>query len=374
MSSLVKPKVSIVRCDGYEGTRLRSALRESLDLIGGLGAFVKRSSRVLIKPNLLSARIPDEAVDTHPGFVREVAALVKEAGGLPAIGDSPGSFFTIKSIDEVYEKSGIKRVADEIGAELVRFDRIVHIDGYPIAEVFDKYDLVINLPKLKTHSLAMLTGAIKNTFGFVPGLSKVQCHKKAPHINEFSKILADIFSITKPGLSIMDGIIGMDGDGPAAGRAREFGLILASPDAASLDAVFSHIAGLPYSRNIVLKEVTERNLGCGRLGDIEVVGENLDSVRIRDFRLPKTELIYRLPSWLSGPIARLIGFSPVINEVSCKKCNICKEACPVGALTIDEHISKIDKAKCIKCFCCHEVCPHDAINIKRNLFAKMIWQ
>jgi len=370
----MKSKVSIVRCNDYDSAGLKRALRESLDLIGGLGAFIKRSGRVLIKPNLLSARRPEEAVDTHPAFVKEVALLVKETGGLPAIGDSPGSFFTIKSIDEVYEKSGVKRVAQETGAELVRFDRMRYIGGYPVAEALDKYDLVINLPKLKTHTLAVLTGAVKNTFGFVPGLSKVQCHKRAPHINEFSKILADIFSITKPGLSIMDGIIGMDGDGPAAGRVRKFGLILASPDAVSLDAVFSYIAGLPYSRNVLLREVAERGLGCGRLDDIEVVGEGLDGARIRDFKLPKAELVYSLPSRLSRPVARLIEFRPLINEVLCKKCNICKDACPVGAITIDRHVSKIDRAKCIKCFCCHEVCPHDAISIRRNLFARMIWR
>lgn len=370
----MKSKVAIVRCEDYEPKKVKEALKKALDLIGGVNAFIKGSPRVLIKPNLLSARLPDEAVDTHPEFVRAVARLVREANGVPFIGDSPGSFFTIKSIDEVYEKSGMKRIADEEDIGLIRFDKIIHINGYPIAKALKEYDLVINVPKLKTHTLAILTGAIKNTFGFMPGLNKVQCHKKAPNINEFSKILADIFAITKPGLSIMDGIVGMDGDGPAAGRVRRFGLILASPDAVSLDAAFSHIAGFPYAKNVVLNEVVNRDLGKGRLKDIEIVGEDLYKAKIKDFKLPKTALVYRFPTPFMKPFTKLLDFRPVIDEILCKKCNICKESCPVDAITINKEISKIDEMKCIKCFCCHEVCPHDAIYIKKNILAKMIWR
>jgi len=367
-------KVSIIKCNSYEPLKLRGAIKSALELIGGIGAFVKNGQKVLIKPNLLTSRPPEEAVETHPEFVRGVGRLVREAGASVSIGDSPGSFFTIKSIDEVYEKSGMKKIADEEAFELVRFDKIIHIDDYPIAQALKEYDLVINLPKLKTHTLAMLTGGIKNMFGFMPGLSKVQCHKRAPNIKEFSKILVDIFSITRPGLTIMDGIIGMDCDGPAAGRVRTFGLILASRDAVSLDAVFSRIAGLAYSKNFVLKEATERGLGLGHLEDIDIVGEKLESVRIKDFKLPKTELLYRFPGWLGGSIAKLIDFRPFIDEIICKKCNICRDSCPVDAITMDAKVSKIDETKCIKCFCCHEVCPYDAIYIKKNFFTKIIWR
>ncbi len=370
----MKSKVSIVKCRDYELSSLKPSLEKALELIGGIRAFVKPSAKVLLKPNLLSARGPEDAVDTHPEFIRAVSIIVKEAGGLPAIGDSPGSFRTVKSIDEVYEKSGVKKVADEEGVELVRFDKVIHIDGYPMSKALKDFDLTINLPKLKTHTLAMLTGAVKNTFGFVPGLSKMQCHKKATHINEFSDILADVYAITRPELSIMDGIIGMDGDGPAVGRIRDIGLIMASADAVSLDAVFSHIAGLPYERNSVLKKVTARGLGKGRLDDIEVAGESLSSSVIKDFKLPKTELIYLFPSMLAGPIARLIAFRPVIDETACKKCGICKDSCPVDAITINERMSVIDKRICVKCFCCHEVCPYNAIYIKKSPIAKLIWR
>ncbi len=369
----MKSKVSIARCDSYEPAEVKVAVKTAVDLIGGMGSFVKRPCRVLIKPNLLSARPPEEGVCTHPEFVRTVVQLVKEAGGIPAIGDSPGSFFTIKSIDEVYAKSGMKKIADEERIKLVRFDKIIHINGYPIARALKEFDLVINLPKLKTHTLTILTGAVKNLFGFMPGLNKAQCHKRAPNIREFSRILADIFSITKPRLSVMDGIVGMDGDGPAAGRVRKCGLVLASSDAVGLDAIFAGIVNFPYSENALLREVVNRNLGKGRLEDIDIVGEDLDSCRIKDFRLPQTELIYRFPSWFSKPLARFLNFRPVINEKLCEKCNICRDTCPIGAIAITKEVSKINRAKCIKCFCCHEVCPYDAIYIKKNIFAKRIW-
>jgi uncharacterized protein (DUF362 family)/NAD-dependent dihydropyrimidine dehydrogenase PreA subunit len=370
----MRPKVSIVRCADYDRRRIAEAVKRSVDLIGGISRFVKKSARVLIKPNLLSARDPEQAVTTHPEFVRAVARLVKEAGGTPSIGDSPGSFFTIKHIDEVFEKTGMKGVADEESVELVKFDKIIHIDGYPISAALKEYDLVINLPKLKTHTLAMLTGAIKNMYGFLPGLSKVQYHKRSPNIKEFSQTLADIYAITRPGLSIMDGVVGMDGDGPAAGRKRDIGLILAGADGVSLDAVFARMAGLPYEKNILLKEMVKRGLGVGRVEDIDVVGERLDTSRIRDFKLPRTEIVYRFPTFIARHLAKVIYFLPVIDEAVCEKCDICVASCPVDAITINKDTSNIDGNKCVKCFCCHEVCPYDAIFIKKNFLAKLIWR
>lgn len=370
----MKTKVAVKRCRSYDERDISTALKEALDLIGGMGSFVKKSDKVLIKPNLLSARTPDEAITTHPEFVRYVVRLVKESGGIPAIGDSPGSFFTVKSVDEVYEKTGMKKVADEEGIELLKFDEIDHIKGYPIARALKEFNVVVNLPKFKTHTLAMFTGAVKNVYGFVPGLMKVQFHKKAPNIAEFCKTLADIFAIIKPALSIMDGVTGMDGDGPAAGRVREIGYLLASSDAVSLDAVCSEMIGLPFARYALLREVTARGLGNGRIDNIEVVGVDPGSIRIKDFILPKTEFLYRFPSFIGKHLANVIYFRPMINEVLCKKCNICKHACPVDAITINKDTSKIDTGLCVKCFCCHEVCPHDAIDIKKNYFARLIWQ
>ena len=370
-----KSKVSIRRCQSYERNRVKRSVREAVDLIGGISNFVKKGQKVLIKPNLLSAKFPDDIVHTHPEVVRAVVALVKEVGGIPVIADSPGAFFTVKSVDMIYSNSGMKEVAEQEGIELVRLDKVTHIQGYPIASFAKECDVIISVPKLKTHNLAIITGAIKNMYGLMPGLYKVQCHKHAPHLQEFSKTLVDIFSIVKPDLSIMDGIIGMEGNGPgSAGLAKNIGLVLASEDAVSLDSIFSEIIGLNPSRNLVIKEAQLRNLGNSRLENIEILGEQLEAVKLSDFKLADASLVYSIPSFLSRPFVSLLNFKPFIEEKTCKKCSICVKSCPVNAIIINEKISKIDPKICVKCFCCHEVCPYSAISIKKSILAKLLWR
>ena len=370
----MKPKVSLAKCPSYEKKRVKNAVKEAVDLVGGMSSFVKRGERVLVKPNLLSAKSPDDIVHTHPEVVRAVIQLVKAAGGIPVVGDSPGAFFTVKSVDLIYKNSGIKNVAEEEGAEIVKFDRITHVNGYPVASIAKESDVIISIPKFKTHDLAVITGAVKNMYGAIPGLYKVQCHKHAPNLRDFSKTLVDIFSIVKPSLSVMDAIIGMEGNGPgSAGLARKVGLVMASPDAVAMDAVFSKLIGFEPSRNIVIKEAASRGLGKNRLEDIEILGQRLENVVMNDYKLPDASIVYSVPGFLSKILTKLLEFNPFIEEKTCRKCGICVTSCPVNAITVNEKISTIDQKKCVKCFCCHEVCPYEAISIKKNFFAKMIW-
>ncbi len=368
-------KVSIVKCVDYNRERVSRAFFRAVDLLGGIGAFVKKGDIVLIKPNLLSARTPEEAVCTHPEIVRAAIRLVKEAEGRPLVGDSPGTFFTIKDVNSVYEKTEIKGVAEEEGAELVRFDKSRHINGYPIAQIALDASCIISLPKLKTHALTVMTGAIKNMFGLIPSHFKVECHRKKPKPKDFVKVLLDIFKIKKPHLSIMDGVLAMEGDGPGSGKPRKAGLILASSDAVSLDAVVSEIVRLPPYKNIIVNEARRRNAGEADIDNIEVLGEAIENARIEGFKLPRTaQRINILPDLLTNMAARIIDFRPVIDEKVCTKCGVCKNSCPVDAITIDEEISHIDNKICVRCFCCHEVCPDKAIYIKRNFITNLLWR
>lgn len=368
-------RVSIVRCEDYASKRVEDAVFRSVDLLGGIETFVKKNDNVLIKPNLLSAREPEEAVCTHPEIVRAAIRLVKRAGARPLVGDSPGSFFTTKDVDSVYEKTQIKRIAEEENAELVRFDKSRLINGYPIAEIALNASAIISLPKLKTHVLTVMTGGIKNTFGLIPGLYKVECHRKRPRPRDFVRILVDVFEITKPRLSILDGVIGMEGDGPAAGRPRRLGLVMASPDAVSLDAVVSELVGMPSHKDIIVNEARRREIGEGDISNIEVLGEAITGVKIRNFKLPKTaEQINLLPDFLANIFTRTVDFRPVIDEKLCRKCGVCKNSCPVNAITINEEISRIDDRTCVRCFCCNEVCSYKAIFIKRNLLTNLLWR
>ena len=368
-------KVSIVKCEDYKSEEVIAAVFHSVELLGGIESFVKRNDNVLIKPNLLSAREPDEAVCTHPEIVRAAIRLVKKAGAQPQVGDSPGSFFTTRDVDFVYEKTGIKRIVEEEGAELVRFDKSRIINGYPIAEVALNASFIISLPKLKTHVLTVMTGAVKNTFGLIPGLFKVECHRNKPKPKNFVRVLLDIFDIIKPGLSIMDGVLAMEGDGPAAGKVRSLGLILASSDAVSLDRVVSELVGLPSYKDIIVNEARQRGAGEADINKIEIKGETIENAKVGNFRLPKTaHRINLLPDFLTDIFTWVVDFRPIINEELCKKCGICRDSCPVNAITINKETSRIYDNLCIKCFCCHEVCPYKSISIKKNFLTDLLWK
>lgn len=367
----MKSKVSIVRCNTYKQDEIFESVKKAVDLIGGMSNFVRPGQKVLIKPNLLSARLPEEGVDTHPEFVRAVVKLVKEAGGVVYIGDSPGGWF-VKNPDEVYSKCGIKEVAEQENVNLVKFDNTYYIDGIPFATYAKDCSCIISLPKMKTHNLTTLTGAVKNTFGMVVGLYKANCHLRAPKPYEFSNLLVDIFSYVKPHLSIMDGIVSMDGDGPAAGRLRDSKLILASHDAVSLDAVFSKIVGLEPFKLHTTQIAHKKGLGCGDLNQIEILGESLEDVKISDFKLPQAAFFYKLPSSVLKLSKKVIWIKPYIIPDVCTKCDICVKTCPVKAINLKKDILVVDNKRCIDCFCCHEVCQYNAIKINRSLLTKFI--
>lgn len=368
-------KVSIVKCSNYDSVKVEGAVFRAVELLGGIESFIQKPGRVLIKPNLLSARRPEEAVCTHPEVVRAAIRLVKRSGAKPVVGDSPGTFLGTNEIDEVYDKTGIRRVAEEEGAELIRFDRLRMVKGYPIAVEALDASFIVSLPKLKTHVFTVMTGAVKNAFGMVPGLFKSQCHKKNPQPKKFVKILLDVYEIVKPGLSILDGIIGMDGEGPSAGNPVNTGLVAASFDGVSLDAVISKIAGVPASKDIVINEARRRGAGEADMEKIEILGEPAASVRFERFKLPVTAAaVNALPDFIMNFMRSALNIRPFIDKNICVKCGICKDACAVDAIIINKTEFHIHDNICIRCFCCHEMCPYKAIYIKKGLLTQLLWR
>jgi uncharacterized protein (DUF362 family)/Pyruvate/2-oxoacid:ferredoxin oxidoreductase delta subunit len=360
--------VTIVKCKGYEKTEVERAVRKAFDFLGGISAFVKKGEKVLIKPNVLSARMPEDGVCTHPEAVRAVIRLVRECGAVPCIGDNPGGSI---SSAEAYEGSGLALLAKEEGVELKEAKDIKVVNGIPIAAYFFECDKIISLPKMKTHVLMGLTGAVKNMYGAVAGLHKSELHKKFPSPEEFVKVLVDTFEAVKPDLVLMDGITAMDGQGPSSGRVKHPGLLLAGKDSVAVDSVFAELIGMKPLDILTTKEAYERKLGEADLKNIEILGESIKESLINDFQVPgKPGLITAL-----GPLAKFVAgfikFGPGINEKLCKKCMICSDSCPVSAITIKPEDSAIDLKKCIRCMCCHEVCPHKAISLKRNFLAKV---
>ncbi len=364
-------RVALARCADYDPDNVFGAVGRAIDLLGGIGQFVKPGMTVLVKPNLLSARPPEDAVDTHPEVVRAVVRLVKRSGGTPKIGDAPGGYG--KNIEEIFDTSGMKRIAKEEGVELVKFDTPKFIDGIPIArQVFD-CDRFISVPKLKTHCITVLTAALKNTFGIVTGLYKAEAHSRAPKEADFVRILAKVHSIAKPHLTVVDGIVGMDGDGPAGGEPKRMELVMAGTDAVAIDALIAKIIGLKSLDILLTKKAYEMGLGEADFARIEVAGDDIDGFISRDFRLPQTTPLRVIPRAVVNALAGLIRFKPWIDEAICARCKLCEQTCPIDAIMISKERCRIDYRKCVRCLCCQEVCPYKAITIRRNILTKMVW-
>ncbi|MDD5282421.1 MAG: DUF362 domain-containing protein, partial [Candidatus Omnitrophica bacterium] len=171
-------KISIVKCNSYESLAVEQAVRRTVDLLGGITCFVKPGSRVLVKPNLLMSKGPEYAITTHPQVVSSVIHILKEINCRVVIGDGPSVWGEyIENVDEVYEVTGIKKVAHDEGVELVNFDKRRMRDKFPLTSWLDECDYLINLPKFKTHGFTLITGAIKNLFGLIPGTYKTELHK-----------------------------------------------------------------------------------------------------------------------------------------------------------------------------------------------------
>ena len=365
------PKVAIVRCADYDGVRVSAAVEREVGLAGGIGRFVSPGMKVLVKPNLLSERAPEEAVDTHPEVVRAVVRLVKGSGASAVIGDSPGGYG--KNAEEIFEKSGMRRVAAEEGAGLVKFSHPRFVDGIPVAREVFECDRIISVPKLKTHSVTVITGAVKNMYGAVTGLYKAEAHSRAPREEDFVKVLIRVYSAARPHLTLLDGIVGMEGDGPAAGKPRAVNLVMAGEDAVAIDSCIARIIGLKPLDILVTKAAYEAGLGEADPGRIEVLGETLESLTVRDFKLPQTMPLRIIPRSVVKALAPLIRFRPYIDVSICTRCGLCKSSCAVDAITIEKDRCGIDYRRCVRCMCCHELCPHKAISIRRNFLTRMVW-
>jgi len=371
----MKSSVSIVKCPNYDENKVLSGLRRSIDLIGGIQTFVKKGHHVLLKPNLLYGKSPEKAVTTHPAIVKGVIEIVREAGGVPFIGDSP----SIGSLMKAAEKAGIKAVADEMKCPLVEFNRpALPPNGkgkifkqLEIDQTVLEADVIINLPKWKTHVQMLLTLGVKNLFGCIPGPRKALWHLKAGEDRKtFAQILVDLYQVIQPSLTLLDGIVGMEGNGPNSGRPIPLGLILASGDSLSLDQIVCDLLGISRKSLLTNRVAFEQGLGKDK---IDVVGERVEDVKISNFQFPTlSQMDWNLPGFLTEALKNAFTSRPVIEEEICKACDRCEEICPPNALARKGKDLIFDYEQCIRCFCCLEVCPEGAISIKPGWALRLI--
>ena len=368
--------VSIIKCPDYDQERTFSAVKQAVDLLGGMKVFVKPGDRVLIKPNLLKGRPPEAAVTTHPEIVRAAIRLVREAGGLAMVGDSPG----LGSLRSVCEKCGILDVVNEEGAALAGLDEAVAVKNtgryqrLELARGAIEADAIINLPKLKTHGMTTLTGAVKNLFGCIPGKRKVQWHfNTGVNHDAFARMLVELYAVLKPRLTIMDMVVAMEGNGPGSGDPRETGLVLAGQDAVAVDVVSARIVGVRPDRLPIITAATRAGIGETRLEEIAILGERLGDVLVEGFRLPPGEHTeWPLPDMLRSFLKDALTTRPVIDHQECILCGICQGHCPQNAIANTGKKLEIDYRNCIRCFCCQEFCPKGAITVGRGWMLKVM--
>ncbi len=353
-------KVSIVDCDSYDPDIVYKAVE---DAINKIGFKIPRYKKVLIKPNVLGQHKPESNITTHPIVVEAVARLFLKNDCQVIIGESSG-FYKNGGTNKALLLSGMEEIAKKHKIQLVNLETV------PIKEIYDREaivyknpqisslifecDLIVNLPKLKTHTLMKYTGAVKNTFGCIPGGRKQKLHVLAQKEKRFGQLLVDIYKNIKPGLNIMDAVIGLEGNGPgSAGTSKKTGLILASENACELDIVASEIIGYDPYEIYTNRFCKERGL----TGQIEIVGE----MRHIPYRKPVN--VSRMPSWINNWVMHHAAMDPYAIKEKCIRCGVCKGICPVDAIRMAPY-PKIEKSRCINCYCCHENCPHDAMGLR----------
>lgn len=368
--------VSIATANGYELSTLRQAVIRLLEPLGGMPAFVSRGERVLLKPNMLSAKEPDKCVTTHPLLVQVVAELVKEAGGTVQVGDSPG----IGGFMRVAERSGISEAARQSGATLVEFNETVELKGngtfrsIRLARAYYEADKVINLPKLKTHEMMTMTCAVKNLFGAVIGTEKAAWHLKAGSSRQlFARLMLEIYQLKKPALNIVDAINAMEGNGPGNGDPLKVGLLIAGTNPVAVDVIAGKLAGIPAELLPIELEAVSMGLPGALFDDIAICGVPLTAIPQKHFRLPSgLDVQFGLPPFLTKALKNHLTSYPKADTTTCVLCGICRDACPPEAITIKNSALSIDNARCIRCWCCRELCPHDAMLVKRGLLLKVL--
>ena len=346
----------IIRKETYSDPDINALLEP----LGGMESFVKRGEKVLLKVNLLSAREPQKAVTTHPEIVRAVAKAVKKAGGKPYIGDSPSGMFSRRALMKAYKQSGLEKIANEEKIPLNYDTRSKKLDipngkrlkKSPVCDFIRDADKIIALPKLKTHSFQYVTLACKIMYGAVPGLTKAKYHAQFPTRTAFADMMLDILTVIKPQLYIMDGIVGMQGQGPGGGDPIKLGLILATTDPVAVDIAVCRALGIEPVGIPVLKRAKIRKLWPERI-DYPILKPK--EVFYKGFKLPSTA-----DHLLTGK--RPPKKSPIITD-KCIGCKACEEICPRSAVKVNGEVAKLDYSKCIRCFCCHEVCPENAIKL-----------
>ena len=358
-----KSKVILLPCNSYREELVYENLETGLELLGSLESIVGKEESVLLKPNLLKKAEVDKAVITHPVIVGMFARLMREKGYQDIIlADSCGNGTTTK----VIHGTGMDTYLDKFDIPAIDYTKGVHVENPD----------VISLCKMKTHALERITGAVKNSYGFIYGFHKAKGHTLYPSADSFARMLVDLNQYVKPRLYIMDGIVAMEGNGPGSGDPAPMNVILMSQDPVALDSVFCHLIHLKPEMVPTNYHGEKMGLGTWKEEEIELLTPG-GPIRMEDavaqYGNPYFDVDRRVArSGMWERLAKALNIfqkKPYIQSDKCIRCGICVKSCPVPEKAVNfrngrENLPVYDYRKCIRCFCCQEMCPEKAIHVK----------
>lgn len=358
-----------VRPASYDWPHLKGEFDALMDRLGGRDA-IRKGMRVLVKPNLLSAAKPGQAVLTHPLVVRAAVEYILERDARPEVGDSQA----IGSFDRILRENGIDQALEGLPVTVREFRDSVPVDVGPpfgkieLAREVLTADAVLNLPKLKTHSQMAMTLGVKNLFGCVVGYRKAEWHLRAGVDRDvFARLLVGIARTVRPAFTVMDGILAMEGEGPGkSGTPRALGILLAATDPFALDEAVCRIVGLPPEKLPTWRAGQEAGLPG------EEVAIDGETPEVQGFRIPGAEPLLFGNASMNSLVRRHLLQRPVCAPESCTLCGICRDMCPAKAIAVEEAGLRFDYDACIRCYCCIEVCPRGALRTAEPLMGRML--
>lgn len=379
-------QVSIRECKSYDYGVLKNSFKKLMDDIGPLEKFIKPKSKVLVKPNLVIKKSPEEGATTHPVLVRVLCEELLKLNCEVIIAESPGGPYTKNNLKGFYKTCGLIDELKDLDVEFnydtseskVHNEKAAYLKSMNIISPITQVDHVVNLCKLKTHKMAKYTGGVKNLYGVIAGLEKAEIHYRFQKEELFCEnVLLDICQYINPSLTIMDGVYAMEGEGPTAGDVRKVGVLLASTSPYALDIAGCNLINLEPMKVGTVRGSVKRNLIKEDFSDIEFLGDSIEKYIVEDFKIPITSSDFRLlslklPKVLGDIADKIITPKPIVDYRKCIKCGKCKVACPAKVIQITDKGAKIDLKKCIRCYCCHELCPKKSIHIKQNIFFKLV--
>ena len=370
----MRNRVWLAQCPDY-GQSLEEKIEKAFDALQ-VWDKIRPGMKVVLKPNLVMSSKPEQAIITHPAFTAAVGKCVQKAGGRVVIAESPGGPYTPAAMKAMFRATGYRDMAEACGFTLytdcksreVTLPQAKRCRELSVVEPFLDRDYLIDLPKLKTHSMVGFSGAVKNLFGTVPGLQKPELHCRFPEREPFSEMLCDLCHFLGPDLSLMDGIWAMEGNGPTGGQRRDLHVIAGSESPWALDVAAASLVGLEPEKIVMLREGHERGYGPLDLSELELVGDPMETLLAPDFlkaEASSTDFIDRLPKFLRPAAKKLATPYPRIDKKRCVGCGKCAESCPQHTISLRDGKAVIRYQNCIRCFCCHEMCPKHVVQIKR---------